>query len=195
MRRIAGDAIVDEISPDLIARMASRIYNEAAAGKRFARGRRRRTRRLGPGSGDARTCRLPLAHSGASAQHSGSLGSWPHVARRPACRHRRAAGFARHSALPTFAARRRPAPRRPTGCRGLSPESANRIFGPRISVPARPDRTLDSACPPARPLRRRGSRPLDVPAIREDFPILSSACMASRWLGSTTPPRRKSRRA
>ncbi len=41
----------------------------------------------------------------------------------------------------------------------------------------------------------QGARPLDVPAIRKEFPILQQRVHGSRWPGLTTRPPRKSRKA
>ena len=81
-------------------------------------------------------------------------------------------GCADFSALPTFAGAPSAGSAAPTGLQGLSPESVNRTsrgrnqcsdavrLEPSAAIVVWPDRSGG------------GSRPLDVPAIREDFPIL-----------------------
>ena len=92
--------------------------------------------------------------------------------RPPACRRlvrRPCPIFRRCRLLPV---RRRPVLLRRAGYRDLSPKSANRTFRAAIGTSTRAAGTCDRRLAAGQIAAPTGSRPLDVPAIREDFPIL-----------------------
>jgi cysteine desulfurase / selenocysteine lyase len=162
------DAILDEVTPDLIARMASRIYNEAPQGGGT----------LPPGEA-VPVNELPEAPSTPAdiGAHLGSIpvsvGSWPHAAG-PASFPTAASPPAvpEVSALPTFAGVPSASSSAPTGLQRF-------VAGIRHSHVEGRDPWFNQArsnaeqrLAPRQIPAAAGSRPLDVPAIREDFPIL-----------------------
>jgi cysteine desulfurase/selenocysteine lyase len=171
---------VDEITPDLIARIASRIYNEApqADGAPIPGASGAATPKAAASGTHAPDFVLPepTATPAAMSTHLGSLpfsvGSWPHAAAPAGMSSPSPPAAPDFSALPTFAGAPSAGSSSPAGLQGFVAKIRQTHFSGRSQ----------SVDPSALNLRQRlasgptgaqaGSRPLDVPAIREDFPIL-----------------------
>jgi cysteine desulfurase / selenocysteine lyase len=168
---------VDEITPDLVARMASRIYNEAPqpngspAPEAVASG----FSPAGAASPGAAMPEMPTTPMSIPA-HLGSIpvsvGSWPHSAAPVGMPSPGLAATPGVSALPTFAGAPSAGSSAPTGLQGFVAKIRQSHFSGREQRIEPSGLDLRQRLSSGQTVPLSGSRPLDVPAIREDFPIL-----------------------
>ncbi len=171
---------MEEIRPELISRMASRIYNEVPQATRLPAAETPLPELPTTPTPTAAPAELPA--SAGNVPHS--FGSWPPIAGPAGLASPIAAGAGQGRVasrrwaclgslidrVPSFAPTT--APGSPDGLREFVASIRQSHYAGRNLNPNEAGRSFDNRSVSDAPPGRSGSRPLDVPAIREDFPIL-----------------------